>query len=453
MTPAQCMKADAARSGAAALASVSAMHGVPVEIREILDLAHLDSSAELNEGMVLVLGRALGFEALAMEGEYENLPEVTVPMLVELREAGVERYGVLYAVDDAGVTVGDPKTGAVARWERARFTSLWTGSVVQLTPVEAERGALRRRLADARDPVKRVLRAVGWGPPYRPRIVMLAAWGGVAALAALAPRAGVSGTAFTWLVAVACAGSLWSWLASDTCALCSRAHWLAGGLPVAPAGAALYAVLLALPFVHAPPVVVEAGIAVALGTHVGLVVELARARVACPACLVVGVCAAGAAGVTLSSGTAHVTVFAGAAIAACVLIVVLLPRARDRANRRGREAAEALARTTVVAKSPGRVSVVAFKRAGCSACAFFEAAVKPALLATFEDAIALEERDLGNVPSAAPLVLVFGAGRTLFVGLPDDAIERLTIAIQEAMAQVPAESASAEPAMIVRVAT
>lgn len=252
--------------------------------------------------MVLVMGRALGYEAVAMEGGYGDLPDVLLPLLVALRENDRARYALLFSVEDTSVTVGDPITGEVSTWSRERFAAAWTGSVVQVTPVEEERRAVAARLATLRDPIRRVLRTVGWAPPYAQRVVLLCAWGVVASVAALGPHAGSLGAVWTWLVAAACAGSLWSWLASDQCALCSYARQLAGGVPLAVMGATLYAGLLGSAFVSTPALVTSAAIGAAVGAHAALVRELAKAKVACGACLFVAACAIAAAGVSLAQG-------------------------------------------------------------------------------------------------------------------------------------------------------
>jgi hypothetical protein len=121
---------------------------------------------------------------------------------------------------------------------------------------------------------------------------------------------------------------------------------------------------------------------------------------------------------------------------------VLLPLARARSERLSRAVAEAIGRAAI-AESPATpgVRVIAFKRVGCGSCAFFEAAVKPALLATYEDGITLEERDLGRARTGAPLVLVLGARRTLFIGLPiQDAPARILEAVREAIESEPQPS-------------
>jgi hypothetical protein len=355
-----------------------------------------------------------------MEGGYEDLPDVRLPLLVALRENDRARYALLFAVDDTRATIGDPITGEVSRWSRERFSALWTGSVVQLTPVEEERKAVAARLAQLRDPVRRALRGVGWGPPYPPRVGLLIAWVAVAGVAALGPHAGSLAAVWTWLVAASCAGSLWSWLASDHCALCSYARQLAGGVPLAAMGAVLYAGLLASAFVSVPPLVTSVAIGAAVGAHAALVRELAKAKVACGACLFVAACATAAAAVAIAQGAPLVGLVAGAA-AACVSVVIVLPAARAREKHIWRATAESLAKATFAeSRSEGGVRVVAFTRAGCTACAFFHAAVKPALVATFGDAIVLDERPLGRERTVAPIVVVHGGRRALFIGMPGE---------------------------------
>jgi hypothetical protein len=432
-----CLKSDPARSGAAALASISAGDGVPATVREVLELSGLEDIRTVDEGTVLVIARTLGYDALAMEGGYDDLPDVRLPVLVALREGERVAYGVLHRFDESCAVVGDPRTGEVTPWTRDRFCTEWTGSVVQVTPIAEERRALSTRLVDARDPWKRGQRALGWVPPYGRRVAMLVGWVAVAGVAVVAPRESALDAPVTVLVAVACATSLWAWLASDACARCSRAKQRAGELPLAIAGTFLYAALLLAPFLSAPRAWIGVALAAALGGHGALVVELARAKVGCPACLLVAASVVGASAVSIARRDVALPVFAATALLVMVGLTALLPGARARSARISRSTAEELAHTVSAEPNPSkRVRVIAFKRAGCPACAFFEAAVKPALLATFADAIALDERDLGELPADAPLVLVLGSRRALFIGLPaGDAIEPILAAVRDALGE------------------
>jgi predicted double-glycine peptidase len=433
---ASCLKSSVPWSGAASLASVSAFHGIPLATEEVVSVSGMNGASSNQEATALIMGRALGYEAVAMEGEFENLPEVALPMLATLRESEEDRFAVLYAVTETSVTVGDPLSGEVSVWPRDRFASVWTGSVIQVTPVEEERTALTNRLREIRDRVRQVLLAIGWAPPYGRRIAMLLAWVGVFALAWAAAGGEPSRAASigVWFVAFACAGSLWSWLASESCGACSQAHRLAGGLPLAPAGTALYGLLLAGAFVPVPAVATSVAIGAAAGTHAALVRELAKARVTCWACVFVALCALGAATAAVVTG-APSWALGISALAAGGGTMALLPRIRAKEALRWRVTAEALAQKTSAEPRPsGVVRVVAFTRKGCNSCAFFHAAIKPALRATFEETIQIDERDLGSTQTLAPLLLVLGARRTLFVGLPSgDPCERVIATVQVAV--------------------
>jgi hypothetical protein len=417
--PSRCIGGTAPWSGAASLATVSEMQGIPISPAEVAALSQMPGADSRAEGTVLVMARALGYEAVAMEGGYGDLPDVILPLLVALREGEQERYAVLFAVAEEEATVGDPLTGAVSAWKRETFCSLWTGSVVQVTPVEGERQALVDRLVELRDTFGRTVKGLGWGPPYWRRAVLLLAWAGLAAAAAYAPQRSSAGAAWTWIIAIACAGSLWSWLVSDLCALCSYARLLAAGLPVAAAGSLLYAALLATSYLGVPALATGLALGAAVGAHAALVRELAKAKIACWACLFVATCALGAAGIGLGAGEVGlVPVLAAAAITAGAL-AWLLPTARARQARGWRATAEELAKSVSSEPSPeGTVRLVAFTRKGCPACALFHAAVRPALQATFGEAITIDERDLGRTNVVAPLLVILGARRSLFIGLP-----------------------------------
>jgi hypothetical protein len=252
--------------------------------------------------------------------------------------------------------------------------------------------------------------------------------------------------ASVWLVACACAGALWSWLASDSCGSCSYARRLAGDLPVPQAGVALYALLLAAAFAPVPPFATSLAIGAAVGAHAALLTELRKAKVACWACIFVALFAAAAAIAILLAGAPLWPLVIGGVVAGAGT-TVLIPPARERQTRLWRRTAEKLARDASAEPRPeGSVRLLAFTRKGCTSCAFFHAAVKPALLATFGDAITIDERELGSAQTVAPLLLVLGGRPTLFVGLPSgDSCERVLATVRDA---VDAGGKSAEPMAI-----
>jgi hypothetical protein len=413
-----CVRSSPEESGAAALVALSALDGAPLDVGELQALSGIPARSSNQEAIVLILGRALGYEVVAMEGGYDDLGDVRVPILVQLRDGEVERYALLHSFDAESARVGDPASGEVTAWPRQRFCEAWSGSVVQATPVEAERRALAARLVELRDPVRRILRAVGWGPPHWKRALLLAGWATVALVGAAAPRGG--GSAWTWLVAGACAGSLWSWLGSDQCAACGEASLLGGGLPIAPAGAVLYAALLASRFVPGSSSVAALLLAFAVGAHAGLLRELIKASVRCGGCLFVAACALAAAACLEPRG-ASLAALAVAAAGGYAAIALVLPRARARQESQWKANAEALVQTVHAEPRPAdELRLVAFTREGCSACALFHAAVKPALVATFGDALVIDERPLGSVRTTAPLLVILGATRATLSGLDAD---------------------------------
>ena len=348
------------------------------------------------------MGRALGYDAVAMEGEYENLPEVLLPMLVALREA--ERgslRGAATPSTDAHVTVGDPLSG--------RGLGLAAGAVrggldgerraadagrggTPLLAAAAGRSARPPAASPPRGRVGAALLAEGRDAPRRgPRCSASRRW---------RPHGSYPGApGFVWLVAAACAGSLWSWLASDACGSCSYARRLAGGLPVRGSGArrstssssrapfGAHAVRRHEPRhrggggrARGAPRRARGGEG-SLGLHLrrrvcaaaGAIVAVVAGAHRPPSLLLGAAIAGGGGAVHPPSGPRQASACSGA-----------LRRSGSHAMRVAEPRPEGVAR------------LVAFTRTGCTACAFYHAAIKPALLATFGDAIAIDERDLGS---------------------------------------------------------
>jgi hypothetical protein len=418
-----CVPAPRALSGAASLASVSAFYGMPLEIRELARLVAPARLPELDEGTLLAVAHSMGFEAVPMEGGFENLPEVPVPMLVALRDATGRRYGVLYAVDDATATLADPTSAKVSAVDREAFCAMWTGEVVQIGVNEEGRRALASRLQESRSLVNRWARALGWGPPYWRRGVWLAATVAAIAFARAWPR-GTSpfDRAVATSLAAACALSLWSWLLSDACVSCAQARGAAGSLPLAPMGTALYGALLVAPPSVLPGAAIGTVLSLALGAHLVLVGRLASDRLRCVACLLVAWSVAVAtfasvrgAGTPLAEYVAPAVGAVGAAVMAASLRI-----ARARQARAFESVARGLAgRVRVEPRPESPVWVIAFKKKGCSSCAFYDAVVRPGLSGEFGESVAFDERDLGDAKTAAPVLVVLGASDSVFVGLPE----------------------------------
>jgi hypothetical protein len=140
------------------------------------------------------------------------------------------------------------------------------------------------------------------------------------------------------------------------------------------------------------------------------------------ACFLVAVCVGVAAVASALRGDAPLVAFVAAAAlgAAGTEPAVRLGRARQ---RRGFLAVAQVLARRVREEPPAEVAapvrVVAFKRKGCSACALYDAVVRPGLSAEFGESIDFDERDLGDARTEAPVIVILGARDALFVGLPE----------------------------------
>jgi hypothetical protein len=316
-TPPACVRADDARSAAAALASASAARGIALDLAELAevaddgtDLARLDATARR------ALARALGFRAEAVRQTYDELADARTPALLRLREGKRARFVAAISVDFGGALICDPSAGEVRPWSRADLCAAWEGDVLLLTPIPEERRALAQDLAALRSSVHRVRTFLGWAPRHGRRVAMLATLGVVIALAVRAPADSAFEALRTWSLAAACAGSMWSWISSTRCSACRRARTLAGGLPLAQIGAAVYLGLLSAPMLGVPAIARVALIGAVVGTHATLLLTLVRAKVSCTACLFVAWAALLAGGATIAVGDDARVVAAGAVVGA-----------------------------------------------------------------------------------------------------------------------------------------
>jgi Peptidase C39 family len=403
-------------SAAAALASVAQFHGLPIEAAEVAPLVGFPSVRELGE--LVVASRLIGFDSVPLEGGYDELPEVARPNLVRFRD----RFVVLYDIDPEKTRVGDPLHGPTTL-TRADFSALWTGDCLQLTPVNLD--AARAKLAEHRR---------WWRRLSSPRALGFA--GGVALLTALVAWRGAGGMpelALAAPLALAAAASLWLVLFRASCAQCGRAHQLAGALPLDRIGAIFYTALLI-----APPLVSGALLWPAAGAHLGLLGILTREAILCVPCLIAALGAWLALHAASSSlpALAGELLFLGAAAAAFLAV----PRFRRAACARSLTLARELAKEAQRQQlPPGGVRVTVWKRAGCTACLFYEAIFKPALLQDYEGVVAIDERDASRLAIATPLILVAGNSSTLIVSLPgsDGDYQILQEAVEKARAPSP----------------
>jgi hypothetical protein len=391
------------------LATVANFHELPIAAPEVAPLVGLPQVTELGE--LIVAAQLLGFESVPLEGGYDELPEVPRPNIVRFKD----RFVVLYDIDAERTRVADPLHG-LRTLARTEFSSEWTGDCLSVTPVDLE-GA-RGKLAAHRSLVRRL------GQPGALTFAL-----GAVATAALAALDGFSPVALALFTAAL--ASLWLVSFQASCAACSRAHQLAGALPLERLGALFYAALLV--GVRLDAAHTGYALAFAAGAHVVLLAILARERVRCAPCFATAV-AAFVAVALLARGLAPLAAVLAALVGA-VATTVSVPFFRRAAETRAFFEARLVAREWLEqAGASDKTRVVVWKRAGCASCLFYEAVWKRGLVQDFEDAISIEERDAAGLKIATPLILVAGYAAFLFVGLGghDDDYERLRLAVERA---------------------
>lgn len=450
-TPCCVMQRRPEESGAAALASVARHHGLPITLAEMQALLDVPSLAA-DLGTLLVQARTLGLEAVPLEGEYHQLPEVPRPNLVifsDTRGDGRQRqrFAVLYEIDDGGASIADPRSGRIERLDRETFVRQWTGDCVQLEPDPVGLERTRQRLLRLRNPWLKLRRALGLTPPDPRKRVFLAAVAGVGAsgLAAssgvlpgaqrlagdLAAQVTVAAVALAWLSAV------WSWWFADVCRACDQAARSVGELPLAPAGVLAYGTLL--PAVALAPDSAAAAVALcaAAGAHALLVGVLIRARLACPACLLA------AAGVFVAGGLAiarspvgQKLLLAAAVSAGFVASWLAIATARKLSALQWQVNAQRLALQTAASSkpSPGQVRLVVYKRDRCPMCKLYEAVLRPAVEQDFGARVVIEERNADRESVAVPLAIVQGS---LNIALTQPDYEQLSAALRAAVEPAP----------------
>jgi hypothetical protein len=216
----------------------------------------------------------------------------------------------------------------------------------------------------------------------------------------------------------------------------NRAAQLDGGLPLAPAGLAFYAILWAWALYQPEHLALPVGLAMAAGAHAFLLGLLAKHRLRCILCLLAGVAvflAAGAALIDASIGPGLLIGWFGLAAGVGAGTWGLAHLAQKVTRWRLSAESQQLA-WSVVQEKPGipegRARLVVYKRRGCQACALFESVYAPALQATFGEALTIEKRDAARHAVYAPLIVILGAFPVMLSGLPpDDPLEILHAAV------------------------
>src|SRR5262245_17112252 len=114
---------SAAHNGHAALASMAQALGVGLGVDELRQLA--PAAIEDLFGF-LRTARRIGFSATALEGPYEELSGLALPIVLVCREPAASRFVVLHKIDGEEVRIADPARGLITL-DRETLTREWTG--------------------------------------------------------------------------------------------------------------------------------------------------------------------------------------------------------------------------------------------------------------------------------------------------------------------------------------
>jgi len=414
-----CYQQDGpAASGLAALASVAAHHGLPVNVASFRQLTGIEAASV--EPVILMYAAAkCGLDATPLEGEFEQLPEVPLPAIVTFTG---DRYQVLLSVDEASAVVGDTSSGLIQKMSRDDFKAAWTGDIFMLLPndeLPASREQLRR-LTGLRF---RVARMAGIEPFSLPRIAFVAA---VLGWLASIPFARL----IALLAGVCVLASLWMAAYPRGCRKCSATSSLSGVLPLPWMGVGFYALLTAAAWAGDGELA-RLGFLAAGGAHAALVGILFRKKIACYPCLATASVALTGVALTWSTGRDFLLVPVMAVVTWSSLEFAV--KTAQEKQRKTLEELEARVLTEPVEK--GRAKLVTYTRKECPICLYFKTAIRPALQETFGDALLFDDRDAADLPMGVPLFFISGAVRTKLNEIAtEEMFPRLSAEIEAALA-------------------
>ena len=124
---------DQSDCGAAALATITLHHRVPIGLQQMRDLAGTDRIGTNLLGL-LQAAEALGFSAKAVKGPFEAIAGVPLPAIAHLKtDEGLGHFVVLHRVRKNSVVVADPGRG-IQQLSRDAFCRRWTGYLMLVVP-------------------------------------------------------------------------------------------------------------------------------------------------------------------------------------------------------------------------------------------------------------------------------------------------------------------------------
>lgn len=120
--------------GAAALGAITLYYGLPIS-HEHLRL--MTGTGRVGSSMLglAVAAEQLGFRARALQGTFEQLREVPLPVIAQVTNTdGYTHFIVVYRISSRSVTVADPAAAEIQTWPVAEFQRKWTGYILALAP-------------------------------------------------------------------------------------------------------------------------------------------------------------------------------------------------------------------------------------------------------------------------------------------------------------------------------
>lgn len=233
------------------------------------------------------------------------------------------------------------------------------------------------------------------------------------------------------LLAVALAGSAWAWTREGQCGSCGGARDLVGGRSLAPLGVSLYSGLLILGAFFGRSRILFSGLLLAGSAHAVLLILLTQRGIFCGPCTLVG--GAAILGGVLSFFIDPVNLARGSLLMPIGAILThaalfALGAFHHPGGEAGPGSIPEVAALAEPTATPGTASLLVFTRHGCPYCDEFEEKVLPELLREFGERLVVERRP-APIGLPSPTLVVSGAARTVFPGLPPIAELRKAIVL------------------------
>ncbi|SEA23814.1 peptidase domain-containing ABC transporter [Pedobacter hartonius] len=124
---------DVTDCGAACIASIAAHYDLDLPIARIRQMASTDTKGTNILGLIEASTR-IGFTAKGLRGDFENLPNIPLPVIAHVNQNNMAHYVVIYKITKAYVEVMDPAYGERQKLDHDEFKKKWTGVLVLLLP-------------------------------------------------------------------------------------------------------------------------------------------------------------------------------------------------------------------------------------------------------------------------------------------------------------------------------